>query len=212
VLSGNLNDGTMGLLAIRDRGGVTVVQDPEEALYPGMPSSAVEHVRPDHVVRLDEMGPLLVRLVSEAREGGAGMTNGRDPVEASVLNALEGLPTEVVEDTRPSGFTCPECHGALWEAEDAGMVQFRCRVGHSFTMDSLLSERSNEVESALWTALTALEERIHLAKRLSLRMRDRGSDLMAARYEGNVREAAASAVVLRKLLTAGPGAREAAAD
>jgi two-component system, chemotaxis family, protein-glutamate methylesterase/glutaminase len=203
VLSGNLNDGTMGLLAVRERGGITVVQDPADALYPGMPSSAVEHVQPDHVRPLEEIGPLLVRLVAEPSEEIAIMEHEHGPVDASVLSALDGLPDTVVEQAPPSGFTCPECHGALWETQEAEMVQFRCRVGHSFTLESLLTERSSEVESALWTALTALEERIHLAKRLARRMRDRGNELTATRYEGDIREASESAGVLRHLLRAG---------
>jgi two-component system, chemotaxis family, protein-glutamate methylesterase/glutaminase len=206
VLSGNLNDGTMGLLAVRERGGITVVQDPAEALYPGMPSSAVEHARPDHICTLDEIGPLLVGLVSAPREGVTLMANDHDPVDASILDDLDGLPSLVVEETPPSGFTCPECHGALWETQEAAMVQFRCRVGHSFTLESLLAERSIEVEAALWTALTALEERIHLAKRLTRRMRERGNELSAARYDGDIRDATSSARILRDLLRAGGGA------
>ena len=210
VLSGNRNDGTMGLLAIRERGGITIVQDPAEALYPGMPTSAVEHVAPDHVCRLDEIGPLLARLVAEPREFVAGAP-AHDTAESSVLSAQTGLPEEVVEQVPPSSFTCPECHGALWEAEETEMVQFRCRVGHSFTLESLLTERSGEVESALWTALTALEERIHLAKRLARRMHDRGSELTASRYEVDIREASESAAVLRHLLRTGRGPAIAAA-
>jgi two-component system, chemotaxis family, protein-glutamate methylesterase/glutaminase len=205
VLSGNLNDGTMGLLAIHEGGGIAIVQDPGEALYPGMPTSAVEHAGPDHVCRLDEIGPLLARLIAEPLEGVAEMAPEHGPVETSVLTALHGLPDEVVEQVPPSSFTCPECHGALWETQEAEMVQFRCRVGHSFTLESLLTERSGEVESALWTALTALEERIHLAKRLARRMRERGNELTATRYETDMREASASATVLRHLLRAGSG-------
>ncbi|MBW3629763.1 MAG: hypothetical protein KY464_10750 [Gemmatimonadetes bacterium] len=52
----------------------------------------------------------------------------------------------------------------LRQTEEARIVQFRCRVGHSFTLESLLTDRPAEVEAALWTALTALEERIHLTR------------------------------------------------
>ncbi|MBW3629764.1 MAG: chemotaxis protein CheB [Gemmatimonadetes bacterium] len=113
VLSGNLNDGTIGLLAIREWGGVTVVQDPSEALYPGMPSSAVEHAAPDHVARLDEIAPLLVRLVAEPRLGITLMPNEHHPADASILGAPDGLPDSMVAETPSSGFTGPECHGAL---------------------------------------------------------------------------------------------------
>jgi two-component system, chemotaxis family, protein-glutamate methylesterase/glutaminase len=204
VLSGNMNDGTLGLIAVHNAGGVTIVQDPAEALYPGMPTSAVEHARPDHVCRLDEIPPLLARLAREPIEGDLPMTTERDPLEAIVLESLAGLPDAVTEGTPPSSFTCPECHGALWETEEGQVALFRCRVGHSFTMESLLTERTTEVESALWTALTALEERIHLGKRLLRRMNDRGNRVMASKYEESIQEAKGSAAVLRQLLRVEP--------
>jgi two-component system chemotaxis response regulator CheB len=45
VLTGNLDNGTAGLLAIKDCGGITVVQDPSEALAPSMPLNALRYVR-----------------------------------------------------------------------------------------------------------------------------------------------------------------------
>jgi two-component system chemotaxis response regulator CheB len=64
VLSGTLDDGTAGLLAIKKRGGIAVVQNPKEALYGDMPRNAIEHASVDYVVRISEMAPLLIQLVN----------------------------------------------------------------------------------------------------------------------------------------------------
>ena len=56
---GNLNDGTAGLLAVKQRGGIAIAQSLESALYQGMPRSAIEHVEIDHVLAPSEI-PLLV--------------------------------------------------------------------------------------------------------------------------------------------------------
>ncbi len=62
VLTGSLDDGTAGLLAIKQRGGIAVVQNPEEAMYPDMPKSALAHVTVDYCSSIADMGPLLGRL------------------------------------------------------------------------------------------------------------------------------------------------------
>src|SRR5439155_6286178 len=65
ILSGNLDDGTAGLISIKIAGGITVVQDPEDARFSGMPKSATRYLTPDHVVPLAGIPPLLSRLVRE---------------------------------------------------------------------------------------------------------------------------------------------------
>ena len=65
VLSGLQNDGTAGLLAIKRCGGIAIVQDPKDALYPGMPRSALEHVEVDYCLPVLKMGAVLYRLSQE---------------------------------------------------------------------------------------------------------------------------------------------------
>jgi two-component system, chemotaxis family, protein-glutamate methylesterase/glutaminase len=65
VLTGTLDDGTAGLKAIKHCGGVAVVQDPEDAMFPGMPKSAIAHVAVDHVLPLAQIGRLVRSLVGQ---------------------------------------------------------------------------------------------------------------------------------------------------
>src|SRR5205823_6293082 len=65
VLSGTLDDGVAGLAAVKARGGVAVVQDPEDALYDGMPRAAIETVAVDEILPISEIGPTLARLSHE---------------------------------------------------------------------------------------------------------------------------------------------------
>jgi two-component system chemotaxis response regulator CheB len=64
ILTGTLDDGTAGLLAVKQCGGVAIVHDPEEAQYPGMPRSALDHVAVDYCATL---GEIAIRLVELAR-------------------------------------------------------------------------------------------------------------------------------------------------
>ena len=70
-MSGMLDDGAVGLSAIKEAGGATLVQDPDEALYSSMPSKAIAHVGPDYILRIHEIAETLVRLTGSppAREG-----------------------------------------------------------------------------------------------------------------------------------------------
>ena len=66
VLTGALDDGTAGLWAIKDRGGIAVVQDPAEAEQPSMPSSALNNVQVDYCLPLSEIPPLVVTLTQQS--------------------------------------------------------------------------------------------------------------------------------------------------
>jgi two-component system chemotaxis response regulator CheB len=68
VLSGSLDDGTAGLIAVGRAGGTTVAQDPAQARRPEMPRNAIEFARPDHVLPVEAIAALLVRIAIDARE------------------------------------------------------------------------------------------------------------------------------------------------
>jgi two-component system, chemotaxis family, protein-glutamate methylesterase/glutaminase len=199
VLSGTLDDGTAGLLAIKSRGGIAVVQNPEDALYPGMPGNALEHAQVDHVLAAASMGKLLTRLLADLAEPPADPA----PTGMRVEVEMEGFSMEAFEGhhpDRPSGFSCPDCHGVLWQIKDGGLERYRCRVGHAWSPESLLTQQSEALEAALWIALRSLEERAALARRLAEPARNRGHSITATRFEEQAAEAQQAARLVRDLL------------
>jgi two-component system chemotaxis response regulator CheB len=192
VLSGVLDDGSAGLLHVKMHGGTTIAQDPEEALYPAMPQNAIEHVHPDRVLSVEGIASAIGELVTEPV--GAGR------VALAPSEAVAGNPGSTdPQPGEPSGFSCPECGGSLWESVEGDMLRFRCRVGHQFSADSLLAEQAEALDGALWSGLRALEERAALNRRLAERARERNPSL-SARFERRADEADRSASVLRDVL------------
>ncbi len=214
VLSGSLDDGTAGLRAVKSRGGLAVVQDPEEALYPGMPLHAVEGDHPDLVLPVAEIGKALTELAERpAHDHEAGGDAVSDEIEAELEWAHPDLASEESDPPlgRPSGYTCPECHGELWELQDGGLVRFRCRVGHAFSSESLVSVQSRDVEQALWTAFRALEERAALCRKLAGRATERQHRHSARHFERQAADAEQRAQLLRGLLHSATGGPESSA-
>lgn len=185
VLSGALDDGTAGLIAIKRAGGLTVAQDPSDAAFPGMPASAVTYAKPDHVASLEEIPGILVRFAEEVAEVST------HPPQGEVADREE-FPEP------PSEFTCPECGGTLWMVGDHPL-QFRCRVGHTFSSDSLTVGKQDAIENALWAAIVALEERADLARRLLRRFGYARADRLSARYEDQIEQSERGASTLRHL-------------
>jgi two-component system chemotaxis response regulator CheB len=174
ILTGALDDGTAGTVAIKEAGGITIVQDPDEAFSPGMPRSAVASGAVDHILPLRDIPVLLAALVDEEAPERRGVVHDAhlrpmEPDLATMPLALRGSD----RPGKPSVFTCPECHGTLWEADEGGLLRFRCRVGHIYSPESMVAAQTDEVDRALWVALRTLEERAALAHRLAERGRDR---------------------------------------
>jgi two-component system, chemotaxis family, protein-glutamate methylesterase/glutaminase len=204
VLTGSLDDGTAGLHAIKRRGGIAVVQDPNEALYPSMPLSALENVAVDYTLPLSGIGPVLVRLANEPVPAGEVYPVPEDMEMETRLTEMD-LDTLYGEERAgtPSSFSCPECGGVLWELQDGDLLRFRCRIGHAFTVDSVLAEQSEVVEGALWAALKTLEETVSLSSHMARQAHGRGQDWLARRFAEKVREAEQHAKVIRELLLKG---------
>lgn len=151
VLSGTRGDGAAGLATIKQQGGAAIVQDPAEALYPGMPVTALAHVTVDAVVPSELIADTI-----------AAMVRGGDlPPPAKPSKPLDSSTGETATSI------CPECGGVLSERSEVGVAVWECRVGHRYSAESLADEQANGVESALWAAIRALEDRSRLLERMA---------------------------------------------
>ena len=202
VLTGNLDDGTAGLQSIKDNGGMAIVQDPAEALFPGMPRSAMNHVEVDHCVPLQEMASLLLRLSLEDVPDFTP-TGERLPWEIAAdagESPMADSNAEMARFASPTAFVCPDCNGGLWEVNKPALLEFRCRVGHAYSPETLLAAKRDRLEGALWAAVQALEESASLNRRVVQSLPHASESEAGARLWKRAEIAMAHARRLRQIL------------
>lgn len=197
ILSGALDDGTAGLWAIKERGGIAVVQDPLDALQPSMPRSALEHVV-DYIASARELGPLLTNLVRiEAEEEGAPAVSENLHIETRIALEDNAIAAGVMQLGQPSPFTCPDCHGTLLQLTDGKVMRFRCHTGHAFSVQTLFAQISESIEDAMWNAIRTIEERVMLLQHVARHLREAGDIDGAEQLLAQSREAEQQAQIVR---------------
>ncbi|MEX2173264.1 MAG: chemotaxis protein CheB [Pirellulaceae bacterium] len=201
ILSGALDDGTFGLMAVKEAGGKAIVQHPYESLLPSMPLSAIQSVEVDHIVRASEIAPLLTAAAASTAQNGShrpAPAPGRpDRTDRDVT--LTSVNPDLLQGP-PSIFSCPECGGILWEIGEGGSFRFRCHTGHGFAPEALLSRQDSTLEYALWSAVRALKERAALHRQMSERVSERGMMSAAKKYGERSQEEDAKAAIIRQLI------------
>jgi two-component system, chemotaxis family, protein-glutamate methylesterase/glutaminase len=161
VLTGYLDDGTIGLKAIKRCGGICIVQDPKDAKYPDMPQNALDNVEVDYCLPLSEIGECLAKLVH--RQTRKPVSIPKDiAMEAKIAERVLSDVSAVEELGNQVPFNCPNCGGVLWEMKDRTLLRYRCHTGHSYTANVLLVEQTKKIEETLWVALRMFEERKNL--------------------------------------------------
>ena len=215
VLSGALYDGSIGLLVVKTRGGIAIVQDPREAVIDSMPRSALKLVDADYVLAAADIASVLNEWVvrSSLEQGGEPVTD-RDERLQSVMKQdfVEQAQDGRVEET--TVYTCPECGGVLWQDGAGSQVAFHCHVGHAYAPEILLSQKSEEFESALWASLRLLKEKATLTRQLATRARaggNGGSEEIANRIEEQAELDEQYARTIQELLEAMPNPADQAA-
>jgi two-component system chemotaxis response regulator CheB len=161
ILTGYLDDGTAGLIAIQRCGGTCIVQDPKEAQYPDMPKNVLNQIKVDYCIPIAEIGSILTLLMT--KKPGRQKSIPEDLIRESKiaqrvlsdLAAVNSLGEQVP-------FNCPGCGGVLWKMNEGPMVRYRCHTGHAYTTASLLAAQNQKIEETMWIALRMFEERKNL--------------------------------------------------
>jgi two-component system chemotaxis response regulator CheB len=199
LLSGLLSDGAAGLNAIKRCGGISVVQDPSDAIADEMPRSALEASIIDLCVPGAGMGDVLSDLAREV--AGAAL-----PIPPEIRLEVEIAAGERIGSDKllsvadPVALTCPACGGVLSEVKESHPMRFRCQVGHAFGADILAKEQEGQVDEALRVALRIIEERAELVQRMAADGRRNGRPAVAEMYQARAAEYREYADMIRRVV------------
>jgi len=206
VLSGALSDGTYGLSVIKNEGGVAIVQNPEDAVIDSMPRAAIASVDVDDVLPASAIASAIERLTHQPAINGEKTMARTGDLEPQLPSEETSVAKMKAHFGEPVPLTCPDCGGTLWEIDEERVVRYQCHVGHQFAPDVLENAQGDAVDSALWSAVRALEEQAELRGRLARRATDRGLSAVSQGFEDGARDAHAQAQQIRSVLFAS-GAR-----
>ncbi|WP_460977622.1 chemotaxis protein CheB [Spirosoma knui] len=203
VLTGLLNDGTSGMWSVKRLGGLGIVQQPQDAMYPSMPESVLEFVEVEYVVPLAEIPALLCKLTEEQAPETPELP----------MDEMERLQTEVHIAAQQNAFemgvlgmgqltplTCPECHGALVSFKEGKLIRYRCHTGHAYTASTLLAEVTKTVEDAFWSTIRGLEESIILLEQSAKLFTEAGDTEAADQFYRKATETRERSVKLHGLV------------
>ncbi len=203
ILSGLLDDGASGLMAVKMKGGLAVVQDPAEAPFPDMPERALEYAHAEYVLPIAQIQQLILNSANghnlKAHES-HGRKQLKTPSDRAIIVEaknpdLKNAPLKEHVGA-PSVYACPDCQGVLWEIKEGDLVHYRCRVGHSYTTETLNVAFSKATEDTLWASMRALEEKADLLRRMASRSDERA----AARLHEEAETIEAHAAQIRNIL------------
>ncbi|MGV3773806.1 MAG: chemotaxis protein CheB [Verrucomicrobiales bacterium] len=201
VLTGFLDDGTAGLWAVKEQGGTAIVQNPEEAMAPPMPLNALKHVEVDHCITLQKIPPLLIQLSNTpASEKGVKPVTKRMQAEVNIAKEDKAINSGILEWGEPSIYACPECHGVLLQLKEGSNIRFRCHTGHAYSVETLLTEITEQTEESLWNAIRSLEEAALLMHRMADHLKAHQHTEAAVLLQGKAGESMERADRIREVL------------
>jgi two-component system, chemotaxis family, protein-glutamate methylesterase/glutaminase len=198
ILTGFLNDGTAGMLAVKKSGGVCMVQDPNEAEFPDMPLNVLNNLEVDYSISLARMGETLSDLMERAPKA------VEPPAEVLAEADIAARMAVGIEKINGLGhhslYNCPDCGGGLWEIKGEEVTRYRCYTGHSYDETELLSKLGDNVESTLWVAVRMMEERSNMYTKIAKEHRKKGLARISESYNQNAEELRNHIETLKKVL------------
>ena len=179
ILSGLMQDGASGMLAIKRCGGTCIVQDPKETEYPDMAMAVLNSMEVDYCLSLQQMGTI---LLEKSKNGKYTAHSIPDDIKAeATIAARVSIGMENVKRLgQRSHFSCPDCGGGLWEMVDDDVIRYRCYTGHVYNEGELWIRQSETLENTLWMALRMMEERKQLLEKIAEEEGGKGWIRMAA--------------------------------
>ncbi|MHA7056983.1 chemotaxis protein CheB [Aquimarina sp. M1] len=187
LLTGRLNDGTNGLVAIQKCGGLTIIQNPDTAEFGDMPLFAKSTIDIDYIVNLEDMAGVLQKITEEEIpvEKEIPLSIIKENDIAMRFKSQVGLQKELGQQVPLS---CAECGGPLWKMADSDPERYRCHVGHSFTQEALEQSQEASLEEALWVSIRTLEEKKTLLRRMADEYDRKKMTSLSASYANKIEE------------------------
>jgi two-component system, chemotaxis family, protein-glutamate methylesterase/glutaminase len=209
ILSGALDDGTVGLGAVKRAGGMALVQSPEEAVVDSMPLSAIKAVEVDAILRASDIGARLVRWANGLEHMKSRRPRKREEAVLSLSKLLQWQGSMAPPNGELLPITCPQCGGALWQFHEQGVETYGCHVGHRFGPEALAVGGLEQAETALWAAVRILREQSMMRERMALRAEKRGMLDVAAHWLEDARRVDAQALRIVSIIEGGARPAEA---
>ena len=199
VLTGMLDDGTLGMQAIKKCGGVSIVQDPKEAAYPNMPQSVLDNTMVDYVLPVSAMNEAIQETIDNKKIEGVTIPEDIKAEAALIENTTTSI-EEVSKLGKQSLYSCPDCGGNLWEIKNSGSTHYRCHIGHAYSENELLLKQFESLNGTLWVALRMMEERKNLLNRISRQEKEKNLHSLADIHSEYANELEAHIARLKELL------------
>lgn len=201
ILTGLLEDGASGMFAIKKTGGICIVQDPDEAMYPDMPRSVMSVIDVDYKTRVNEAGKLLEKLLHKPLSPEIPVPT-EIQVEAilteTMMTGIDQL--KIIADR--SDFVCPDCGGGLWAIKKDPAHRYRCHNGHTYTENVLFNLQTEHLEQSVWVSIRMLEEQRNLMLLMTKHAREQDDNKLEFTNISRVKEIDLNIGRMKTILTA----------